>query len=532
MTTFELVPDDEREDAPDGAPDDRPEEGRRHLADLRDRALARWRGLSRRGRAAVAAGTAVVVVAVAGAAVAPGLLDARAERLRAEAVQGLPGVVDDLSAPLDVVWSLSEGSSVAAVFSGGVLAVTDSAGVRAIDAASGHVVWEHPLDDGAMCGPTPWTPVDWRTPVRTVVCVEDLDTVTVLDDAGTVLGERELDLSSASDDSGNAPVWPQVLPAADGSVAVLDDLASTTEFPWHEGDDDADVLRTLRDAGRADPTMRVLDAATGEERTEVSLHLSADDIGSCGFSEGGPGGTALAPQPWIDATPTSTVLSLCGLERAVTPMGDVVDLGDGASMLAPLPGGGYLAQGDVSEVLDAHGERLTAVRGLAQVPLVDADPTGPVLAVRGGDGDAPALAAVGADGRTDWSSSIDEYASPVARVGDTVVVAGETAVAALDARTGEERWRRTDVIGDRDASGSAYVSGAVTDGTRLLLATTGATVDADTGEFVSGSRLLALDLRDGTTVWEQPHESDLWGLFSAGGHLVSAGSVMSGLGRP
>ncbi|MCZ2264799.1 hypothetical protein, partial [Isoptericola sp. QY 916] len=51
MTTFELVPDDEREDAPDGAPDDRPEEGRRHLADLRDRALARWRGLSRRGRA-------------------------------------------------------------------------------------------------------------------------------------------------------------------------------------------------------------------------------------------------------------------------------------------------------------------------------------------------------------------------------------------------------------------------------------------------------------------------------------------------
>ncbi|MFD6134879.1 hypothetical protein [Isoptericola sp. NPDC056618] len=88
------------------------------------------------------------------------------------------------------------------------------------------------------------------------------------------------------------------------------------------------------------------------------------------------------------------------------------------------------------------------------------------------------------------------------------------------------------MIGDHDGGGSAYVSGAVTDGTRLLLATTGATVDADTGESVSGSRLLALDLRDGTAVWEQPCKNDLWGLFSAGGRLVSAGSVVSGLGRP
>ncbi|MFD6134877.1 hypothetical protein [Isoptericola sp. NPDC056618] len=83
MTTFELVPDDEREDGPDGAPHVGPEQGRR-LADLRDRAHTRWRALSRRGRAAVAGGTAVVVVVVAGAAVAPGLLDARAERLRAD----------------------------------------------------------------------------------------------------------------------------------------------------------------------------------------------------------------------------------------------------------------------------------------------------------------------------------------------------------------------------------------------------------------------------------------------------------------
>ncbi|MFD6134878.1 hypothetical protein [Isoptericola sp. NPDC056618] len=158
--------------------------------------------------------------------------------------------------------------------------------------------------------------------------------------------------------------------------------------------------------------MRVLDAVTGEERAEVTLHLSADDLDSCGFSEDGPGGTVLAPQPWIDATPTSTVLSLCGLARAVTPTGDIVSLGDGASTLAPLPGGGYLAQGDASEVLDARGARLTAVRGLAQVPLVDTEPAGPVLALRGGDGDAPVLAAVvGADGSTVWSSSIDEYAT-------------------------------------------------------------------------------------------------------------------------
>ncbi|MFB7800688.1 PQQ-binding-like beta-propeller repeat protein [Isoptericola sp. NPDC056134] len=535
MTTFELVPDDEREDAPDGAPDDRPEEGRRHLADLRDRALARWRGLSRRGRAAVAAGTAVVVVAVAGAAVAPGLLDARAERLRAEAVQGLPGVVDDLSEPLEVVWSFPGDVSLAAVLPDGVLAFTDGHGVRAVDAATGDAVWEHP-SDGAMCGPTPWTAVDWSTPVDTLVCVEDFSRVTVLDADGTVVSERELDLLEPVDAPGDGDPssfsWSQVIPAAGGTVAVLDEIASATEVPWREDEDAASLLRTLRDAGWHDPTLQVVDARTGQERAEVTIPLTAEALESCGVMEDGQGGRTVAPQPWIDATPSSTTLGLCSVTRAVTPTGEAFDVGgdDGAGRtLVPLTGGTFLLQGETSEVRDAHGERVETIHGSALAPPVDTEPDGPRLVLLGADGSAPSLAALGADGDPAWSVTVDPLTAPLARVGDTVVLAGGSSLTALDARTGAQRWRVTDLL-DGGFEDGETIAGAVTDGTRLLLAITPASWSDDGAG--TPHRLVALDLRDGSTAWERAGTGVLWGMFSAGGGPVAVGNAVSGLGRP
>lgn len=114
-------------------------------------------------------------------------------------------------------------------------------------------------------------------------------------------------------------------------------------------------------------------------------------------------------------------------------------------------------------------------------------------------------------------------------MGDTNVLAGETSLRGLDGRTGEQRWRTADLL-DADPEGGEIITGVVTDGTRLLLAITPASWSDDGA--TTPHRLLALDLRDGSTVWERAGTGVLWGLFSAGGRLVSGGNVLSGLGRP
>jgi len=533
MATFELVPDDDGDD--DGPPADGSDAdtGRAASAALRDRAAGRWRRLPRRGRVAVAAGTAVVVLAAATAAVAPGLLDARDQRLRAEAIRGMPGVVGDLSEPVEPTWSLPATGSVAAVLPDGIAVLGDGTTVTAVDAATGHTVWEHHFDAGGQCGPTPWSAADWATPAETVVCVgSDGATVTVLDPAGEVVGERQLDLPASADDEVDETLpWPHVMPAAGGSVAVLDGGLSAVSVPWREGDDAASALRTLRDSGWSDPTMRVEDALTGEVRAEVTIRLTPDDLGGCGITADGLGDSSLDLQPWIDATPSWTTLTLCGASRTVTPAGDTIDLGDGARTLSALPGGGYVAQGDSSDLLDEHGAARATIDGWALTSLVDTEPDGPVLALLGAtDGGSASLAAVGHDGEPVWRHWIRALTTPLARVGDTVVVMDEETVTALDTATGEERWRLGDLV-DADPEAGEYVTGVVTDGTRLLLALASNTVqDAETGETRSGHRLVALDLRDGSTAWERAGEGALWGLSAVDGHLVAAGDRVVGLG--
>ncbi|MFC7878870.1 PQQ-binding-like beta-propeller repeat protein [Isoptericola sp. NPDC057391] len=532
MTTFELVPDDEREGAPDDAPGDRSGESRERLADLRDRAVARWRGLTRRGRIALATGTAVVVVASATAAVAPGLLDARAERLRAEAVRGMPGVVGDLSEPVDASWTLLGETTLAAVLPGGVLAVSDGDGVRGIDARTGDVVWEHPLDE-ATCGPTPWTAADWSSPVDTVVCVEDLSRVTVLDAAGTVVSERELDLLEPVDapgaDEPGTSSWSQVLPAAGGTVAVLDDVPVELQIPWRPGLDEESLQRTLREAGWRDPTLRIVDAFSGEGRAEMTIRLTEDVLEDCGVMEDGQGGRSIAPQPWVDATPSSTTLGMCGLTRAVTPTGEIIDVGDDWRPLVTEPGGGYLVPGETSTIFDAHGERQATIRGLAVTPSVDTEPAALRLALLGADGSAPSLTALDSGGEPAWSVSVTPLTTPLARVAGTLVLVDEASLTALDARTGTQRWRLPDLL-DAETDGGESIVGAVTDGTRLLVGISPNSVD-ENGES-KPHRLVALDLQDGTATWERSGTGPVWGLFSAEGRPVLVGNTLSGLAAP
>ncbi|MFE7407092.1 PQQ-binding-like beta-propeller repeat protein [Isoptericola sp. NPDC057559] len=533
MTTFELVPDDERE--PDDLPgmpdpdDDRP----RRLAALRDRAVTRWRRLSRRSRATIAASTAVVLLAATTAAVGPGVLDAHDQRQRADAVRGLPGAVDDLSEPVAPTWSLPGGSDLEAVLPDGVLVAGDGRGVTAVDAGTGETVWEHPLDGGGRCGTSPAFRTEMPVTVETVACVsDDASTVTVLDAVGAVVAERELDWDGLTPPDA-APGDRQAWPAAGGAVALLDTRTDgTSSVEWQEGDDPAAALRSLRAAGWHDPTLRLEDALTGEVRAEVTVVLSPEDLAGCGSVVEEAGESRLTPDAWVMTAPTYTVLSVCEVHRVLTTTGAEIEGDDVATSISSIAEGGYLVPGDTSTLLDADGTVRSTVDGWVLTPALDTEPGGPVLALRAGtDGDGTALVAVGEEDEALWAHPITMLTLPLARVGDTLVVVDETSVAGLDAATGEERWRLADLLSDSPEAGE-YVTGTATDGTRLLLAIPSPTAqDAETGETRSGFRLVAVDLRDGTIAWEsRADDHDLWGMYAVGGHLVTGGETVSGLG--
>ncbi|MFI2103584.1 PQQ-binding-like beta-propeller repeat protein [Isoptericola sp. NPDC019693] len=530
MTTFELVPDDEPEDMSGSAADDA-EPGPRLLSRLRERGRARWRTLSRRGRAAVAAGTAVVVVAAATAVVAPGLLDARAERLRAEAVQGLPGAVGNLSEPLAETWDLANASGALVALSGGTLLTTDATSVSALDAGTGEEVWHREIGTYPTCGPQEGYPIDLGPPADVVVCLSgdgDDRTVTVLDATGTVVGERSIGPARADpydDGTGATPgEAPVVVPAGGGALAVVEGITDTSA-PWPSDDlPDADTLGRLRADGWEDPTLRVEDALTGELRGEASLQLRPQDLAQCGMTQDQGSDPELILSPSVSATSSLVTLSVCGAAVLVTSDGVVVDTGSGGAWARPLPGGGTVVVGEESTVLGRDGDVVTTLPGFLIPPTVDDDPDGPylVLAGAGTAGGQFRLAAVGADGDEAWSAPVPEPGGVLARVSGVVVVQDGDALVALDAATGTEVWVREDLLRPSGYGSGDWVAGAVTDGTRLLVGI---------GGDGARHRLVTLDLRDGSTVWQREGQGYLERLQSVDGHVVAAyDGVPHGLG--
>ncbi|MFE5293981.1 PQQ-binding-like beta-propeller repeat protein [Isoptericola sp. NPDC056618] len=532
MTTFELVPDDEREDGPGHgpAPDD-PEPGpaRRRLAALRDRAVIRWRALSRRGRVVVAAGTAVVVLAAATAVVTPGLLDARAERLRAEAVQGLPGAVDDLSEPLTETWQLTNGTGTLATLRGGLVLTTEGTAVSAVDAGTGREAWRHDVGTFPTCGPQRGYRTDPVPPADVVVCVSgdpDDRTVTVLDAAGEVVGERSIGPARIDTFGDGGPAGaPLVLPAAAGAIAVVDDISDATA-PWPSDDlPDADTLRDLRADGWRDPTLRLEDALTGEVRGEATVRLRPEDLGECGMTQDEGTDPELMTEPQVDASPSMTALSVCGAAVRLTPTGTAIDTSTDGRWAMPLPGGGHVVPGeDESTVLDADGTVVATVPGWSVPPTVDDAPGSSYLALTevGESRSAVRLASFDPDGAERWAATVDDLGGVLARVSGVVVVQDADGFVGLDARTGDEVWARDDLLQVSGYGSGDWVAGAVTDGTRLLVGIGG------DGEH---HRLVALDLRDGTTAWERRKQAGFleW-LMAVDGHAVAFDGVVHGLG--
>jgi len=530
MTTFELVPDDEREDWPGPPPDD-PEPGRarRRLAALRDRALTRWRALSRRGRVAVAAGTAVVLVAAATAAVAPGLLDARAERLRAQAVQGLPGAVGDLSEPLTETWQLTSGNGDLAALRGGLVLTTEGTTLSAFDVGTGREVWRHDVGTFPTCGPSRGYRNAPVPPADVVVCVSgepDDRTVTVLDAAGAVLGERSIGPARTDTFGDGAPDGaPVVVPAAAGAIAVVDDITDATA-PWPADDlPDGDTLRELRADGWQDPTLRLEDALTGEVRGEATVRLRPEHLGECGMTQDEGSAPELMTEPAVDASPSMTVLSVCGAAVRLTPDGTVVGTSADGQWALPLPGGGHVVPGEEeSTVLDEDGTVVATVPGWAVPPTVDDASGSAYLTLTGafeGRSEQLRLASFFPDGAEEWSAAVDGLGGVLARVSGVVVVQDDDGFVGLDAATGDEAWTRDDLLQSSSYGSGDWVAGAVTDGTRLVVGISGG------GEH---HRLVALDLRDGSTVWEREQAGFLEWLMSVEGHVVAFDGVVQGLG--
>ncbi|MEU2199745.1 PQQ-binding-like beta-propeller repeat protein [Isoptericola sp. NPDC019482] len=529
MTTFELVPDDEREGGSGVAPGEEHDDLRR--LPLRERALARWRALSRRGRVAVAAGAAVVVLAVATATVAPGLLDARAERLRADAIRGLPGAVEDLSEPLAETWELPDGDGLVTL-AGGLVLTTDGTSVAALDAGTGDEAWRREVGTFPTCGPRGGITDDLARPADVAVCLTgnpDDRTVTVLDAGGAVVGERSFGPARADAYDDGAPDGaPVVVPAGGGALAVVDGLSDATA-PWPSDDlPDAGTLRALRADGWVDPTVRVEDALTGEVRGEATLHLRAEDLGACGMMQDDGEAPELMTYPSVVASSSLVTLSVCGAAVLVTPRGTAIDVDPEGAWARPLADGGLVVAGeDGSTVLDDDGTVVATVPGLVIPPLVDAEPGSSYLALAGmGDGATgpPRLTSIGPDGGERWWSVVtDDFGGVLARVDGVVVVQDGSGLVGVDAATGDEIWDRDDLLRRSDDGSGEWVAGAVTDGTRLLVGVSG----HGGGDR---NRLVTLDVRDGTTLWEREQDGYLEGLLTIGGHVVAFAGAVRGLG--
>jgi len=525
MASFELVPDDDLDDdhapPPVAEPDDT----------VRRRVARRWRRLSRRSRLLIAGTTAMVVLGVTTAAVLPGALDAHDQRGRAAAVHGMPGVVGDLSDPVEAAWTWPDGTTVASVVDGDRLLVTSADQLTAVDAQTGAPAWHHEFEGDVQCGPPPASSeVDWRTPVDSTVCVHGgaaRTIVTVLDADGDVVGERELDVAGAVPADQYTSVR-RVQPAAGGAIAIVDASPQIT-VAWKEGDDPQRVVDVLRRSGWSGPSLRIEDALTGELRAQVTLELTADLVEDCGRSEES-GNVGIVPEFGIETTPSLTTFSLCGMARAITPDGVVIDVKSGQRAIEPRPGGGYVVHdAETSRVLDDRGEVEQTLPGWVSPLIVDAARTGPPLTLLPATDGASTLAAIGNDGDTLWTSPGATGTGTLARVGDTIVVvdASGTEVVGLDATTGRQEWSVPGLVeySRESAEHGTFVAGVATDGTRLLLAIS----PTSWTEEERPIRLVALDLRDGSIAWDDDPAEKLWSLHSVGGHLIATGNSLVGL---
>ncbi|WP_166843864.1 PQQ-binding-like beta-propeller repeat protein [Isoptericola sp. BMS4] len=476
-----------------------------------------WGRLSRRTQAVVGAAAVAVVLVPLGTVAA---LDSAADRERAARMPGLPGGVADLSVAPEPGWEVATDEGVLSVLPDGGILTRAGTDVLALDAATGAERWRHELGMLAECGPAGGA-VEAGDPVVCLAGPPDDRTVTVLGVDGAVLGTRGLGavesagtqvpgVGSVAGYDGERFRWslPSVWPAADGALVVLDPGEGMVQAA------DADEARRALAALRPDdlPELRVVDARSGEVRGAATPSLrTTADLAGCQDSVAGWLVDLEQPYTWVSGGLAS--MSVCGTPTVLTTGGEQVD-----GVPAPVTGRTWSLDDGLVVATETGA---TVVRGgedgnvdLPGVPLpvlADVDPSDVVVAV------APDGSVVGAapDGTGRWTASLDADAwsrQQLARAGGTTVMTGADGdLVGLDLATGQERWRRDDVL-PTDEETDQRVVGALTDGRTVVLGVRRA----------DGYDLVALDAVSGRTVWESGHDGrPLADLRAVDGHVVA-----------
>lgn len=464
----------------------------------------RWTG--RAARIGVALLVVLLAVGVAGQAV----VTAR-ERDRLAALAGVPGVLDLLDGPPEVLWTSPDGApffATARTAPDLLVSVTTSQGgavdVRAHDARTGVAAWDVELLGTAEVLPAPggslqpssesWClehPAD-----GTVVCLVGNGSSTYHD------GEREVVPPTVS--------RLLVLDPQDGTV--LADLSEVVGEPLADRSlafvGDLVVVCGLR--GDEVHTQAVTRAGTVAWSSTVTS----------GTSEHGPRGYVVTVGDlvalWtagdlrlLDATGATVQRVELGAEDFVLgtagPAGDALVLRTGPDRVA------HAVRRLVPSVLTdsttvLRGATEVTVPGTYAMPQVD-DGSVPGLLLTT---DAGGLRAWDARGEPLWTAPV-----AAARRGSVVVAEGRVHVAStstavtLDARTGRELWQSTTPTGsDRQ----------LTDGRHLLV--------------VDGRELVALDPADGSEAWRTPMPDGVDDVTSVHGLLVGYASTFEGASGP
>lgn len=466
LVAVELVEDHGRPDGPEGGP------GAQVLV---SEVPARGPRSRRRARALRVLGAALVVLVVAGVLVVD-LVQAREQRLRLEAVAGLPGVLDSLAEPLTVRWRADGWLGVQVGLVGVVQG--DTGGGRAVDLVTGEVLWTRP-STGETCWPV-----------------------------GPAGHEHLACLSAVAfsgETPGGQPVGLGVLdPATGAEVAAL--TVQGRYVGWEAVDGDL-VLATALGDGRLQvvrwevPSGRVVWEMTSREPA---------------FAEG-----PLGLRSWSSSDSVLTVSTDAGTIAVSLASGDQV-APDGAA-----PGDG------AQEVVLADGATVTWSTDAEAGAVLEADGTlrfrlpGPVLAPRVDDGSAPGLLVVGdletgglagidaTTGEQRWSTpGVGGFALLVRDGG--LLLADPGGLRLIDLTDGSATWSTP------AADGWAFWHETITDGTRVLTLEDG----------TEGPVLVARRIADGTAVWRLDVPPDTRGLAAVGsdGVLLHTDSGLVGYG--
>lgn len=489
---MELVEDDE-DDVAVGTPphhgagaaprDDVPHDDVPHDDDPHAHDPQRDTGRRRRVVVLVALVAVLAVVAVVGQAVV-----SSRERERVAALAGLPGILEAIDGPVEVVRSGSDDvllASTARTPDGwSVVQHEDEAGrttARAVDPLDGTVRWETEL----VAAGTALAVLPGGEAVRSrgaclpadgdlLVC--QADNATALVGRGTVTQLRPTVTRLV------------VLDARDGTQVA--DLSGIASDAW---------LSTS--AGVVDDLVVV--AGTDGATTVVRATTVAGDVV---WEEAFPATTTTSYGAQVTVMPTTdgvAVASPTALRLLDTSGRTVGDVALTADRYVRTTAGDAVVVGstgpDGTLVVDPHGSRV--LRGSWVASVAD-DGSAPGLVLTS-DGDG--VHAWSTDGTERWTADLHDGGSGAIVLAGRVVLGHGTAVVALDATTGAEVWRTPDLLPD---------SGIATDGRYVL------TLDATPGGSARQD-LVALDARDGGPSWRVtlPHAVEAL--------LVRAGTLLT-----